>query len=95
MNIKKGVNLVSSKLVTISMPPALYRQARRAAREEGRTQSELLREALRRYLFARSWQELQRYGKQRAKALGIRSERDVVRLVKEFRREQAKKTAKT
>lgn len=82
---------MSSKLVTISVPPALYQKARKAAREEGRTQSELYREALRRYLFSRSWQDLRQYAKGKAKALGIKSERDVVRLVKEYRREQTKK----
>jgi len=83
--------LRTTKLITISIPPELYRRARAAAKAEGRTQSELLREALRRYLFARSWQELSRYARGKAKALGIKSERDVVRLVRKYRNEQAHK----
>lgn len=38
------------KLITISVPPALLRQAEAVAKEEHRTKSELLREALRFYV---------------------------------------------
>lgn len=41
------------KLVTISLPPALLKKAERVAREENRTKSELLREALRFYVETR------------------------------------------
>ena len=39
--------------ITISLPPALLRRAEQIAREESRTKSELLREALRFYADAR------------------------------------------
>ncbi|MBI3454693.1 MAG: ribbon-helix-helix protein, CopG family [Candidatus Rokubacteria bacterium] len=38
------------KLVTISLPPALLKEADKVAKEENRTKSELLREALRFYV---------------------------------------------
>lgn len=41
------------RLVTISLPPPLLRQAEAIAREENRTKSELLREALRFYVETR------------------------------------------
>ena len=41
------------KLVTISLPPTLLKEAERVAREENRTKSELLREALRLYVDTR------------------------------------------
>ena len=41
------------KLMTISLPPPLLRQAEVVAREENRTKSELLREALRFYVETR------------------------------------------
>ncbi|MDP3768732.1 MAG: ribbon-helix-helix protein, CopG family [Dehalococcoidia bacterium] len=41
------------RLVTISLPPPLLRQAEAIAREENRTKSELLREALRFYVDTR------------------------------------------
>jgi predicted transcriptional regulator len=48
------VNLLrATKLVTISVPPELYKKAKTVAQEEGRTQAELFREALRFYLALR------------------------------------------
>ncbi|MFQ5840583.1 MAG: ribbon-helix-helix protein, CopG family [Candidatus Methylomirabilales bacterium] len=41
------------KLVTISLPPPLLKQAEQIARRENRTKSELLREALRFYVATR------------------------------------------
>lgn len=43
----------TTRLVTISVPPALLKKAKAVAKEEGRTQAELFREALRFYLLAR------------------------------------------
>jgi CopG family transcriptional regulator/antitoxin EndoAI len=43
----------SRKLVTISLPPPLLKEAERVAKEENRTKSELLREALRFYMETR------------------------------------------
>ena len=40
-------------LITISLPPPLLRKAREMAREENRTRSELVREALRFYIDTR------------------------------------------
>ena len=42
------------KLITISLPPSLLREAEAVAREEHRTKSELLREALRFYVETRA-----------------------------------------
>lgn len=42
------------KLITISLPPPLLRQAEAVAREENRTKSELVREALRLYVETRT-----------------------------------------
>ena len=43
----------TTKLVTISVPPELLKKAKTVAREEGRTQAGLFREALRFYLAVR------------------------------------------
>ncbi len=43
----------SRKLVTISLPPPLLKKAERIAKEENRSKSELLREALRLYVETR------------------------------------------
>ena len=42
--------------------------------EEGRTMSELIREALRLYMDDREWRSLLRYGQRRAREMGISPE---------------------
>jgi CopG family transcriptional regulator/antitoxin EndoAI len=75
----------TSRILSLSLPPALLREAERAAKQEGRTKSELFREALRRYIQERRWAELRRYGAQQARRLGIK-ETDVQRLIEEYRK---------
>lgn len=75
----------ATRLVTISLPPNLLKKAEKAAKEEQRTRSELLREALRKYLEDREWSKIYRYGERRATALGL-DEEDVERLVDEIRK---------
>ena len=74
----------TTKILSLSLPPELLREAERMAKKEGRTKSELSREALRRYLQERRWAELRRYGAQQASRLGLK-ETDVGRLIKEYR----------
>jgi metal-responsive CopG/Arc/MetJ family transcriptional regulator len=45
--------VATRKLVTISLPPPLLKRAEQVAREENRSKSELLREALRFYVDTR------------------------------------------
>jgi CopG family transcriptional regulator/antitoxin EndoAI len=71
---------------TVSLPPNLVREAERTAKEENRTRSELVREALRVYIEERRWRKLQRDTAARAAVLGLRSEDDVERLVDAGRR---------
>ena len=75
----------TSKILSLSLPPGLLRDAERLARKEGRTRSELFREALRRYLEERRWQGLQRYGAGQARRLGM-TEAGVERAIEEYRR---------
>ncbi len=71
----------STSTLTVSLPPRLLRDAERIAREENRTKSELVREALRFYIEERYWRKVQREIAARARALGITSEEDIDRLV--------------
>ena len=61
----------TTKTITISVPPEMEAQIEELMRLEGRTRSELMREALRRYVREREWQELQRYGQKKAQEAGI------------------------
>ena len=75
-----------SKTWTISLPPGMEREAIRAAKQERRTKSELVREALRVYLATRQWQSLQKNVSVRARQKGIQSEADVENLIDKLRR---------
>ena len=55
-----------SKVITFSMPPDMAEEAQRVVQEDGRTMSELIREALRLYMDEREWLRQER--RQRAKA---------------------------
>lgn len=76
-------------MVAVSVPPESAEDFERMARQEGRNKSELFREMLRVYRASREtgrFESLQRYGATRARALGVRDERDVERLIREARR---------
>lgn len=76
-------------MVAVSVPPESAEDFERIARQEGRNKSELFREMLRVYGAYREtgrFESLQRYGATRARALGIRDEKDVERLIREARR---------
>lgn len=70
---------------TVSIPPLLSKEAEQAAREESRTKSELVREALRRYLGERAFRQARNRLSRRFQTLGIRTEEDVERLIDEGR----------
>ncbi len=75
----------TTKIISLSLPPELAREADRVAKQEGRTKSELFREAFRRYVEERQWRGLQRYGASRVRKLGL-TESDVDRAVGDYRR---------
>jgi CopG family transcriptional regulator/antitoxin EndoAI len=75
----------TTRILSLSLPPDLVREAEKIAKQEGRTKSELFREALRRYVEERRWRGLQRYGAGRALRVGM-TEAQVERVIQEFRR---------
>lgn len=75
----------TTKILSLSLPPELLREAERVAKKEGRTKSELFREALRRYIQERRWEELRGYGAQRVRKLGVK-ETDVERMIEAYRK---------
>lgn len=77
----------TTKVLSVTLPNEMLKQARRRAKLENRTMSELVREALRRYEWSQFLSESQAYGRKRAEELGI-TEADVNRLIKEYRQEQ-------
>lgn len=78
-----------TRVLAVSVPPDAAEDFERMAEEEGRNKSELFREMLRVYKThreTRTFESLQRYGAARASRLGIRTEKDVERLIREARR---------
>jgi CopG family transcriptional regulator/antitoxin EndoAI len=80
--------LRTTKLITISIMPEFLEEVEKLAKEERRTKSELVREALRRYIAEKELRRLQRYGLEKAKELGL-GEEDVPRLVDAYRAEKS------
>ena len=60
-----------TKTVTLSLPPEMDKKISAMLKKEGRTRSELFREALRRYMEEQEWKEITRYGRMKAKERGI------------------------
>lgn len=67
-------------IINISVPPAMAKRIKKVAREENRTQSELLREAFRIYEFKRDWIKIRAWGRETARKMNIRTYDDVERI---------------
>ena len=78
----------TTSTMTFSLPPELAKQVREVAAEEGRSRSELIREALLCYVEESAWRRMLSYGEGRARERGI-GPADVGRLVEEYRTEAA------
>jgi len=65
-------------------------EARDLAKQENRTMSELIREALRQYQRQKRWEAIGTLGETTARTANVRSEADVVEAIHQFRREQRK-----
>ena len=57
----------NTKVITFSLPPEMDEQLRQVVNEEGRTVSELLREAFRLYLEEREWRMQERTQRRRSR----------------------------
>jgi len=75
----------TTKLVTVSLPPRLLKDAERVAKEERRTRSELVREAIREYIATRRWRRIRRWGEAAARRAGVRNEEGIERVVEAYR----------
>lgn len=78
----------TTKAITCSLPAKMAEQVDEVVKREGSTKSALLREALRRYIAEREWQQLFENGRQRAREGSIIPE-EVNRLVEEFQASEA------
>jgi metal-responsive CopG/Arc/MetJ family transcriptional regulator len=75
--------------LNISLPKKLVTAADLAAVSAYKTRSELIKDLLANYLKQKeSWDEIFAYGQKIGKKMGIKSEEDVNRIVKEYRSEK-------
>ena len=78
----------TTKTLSITLPPEMLTRAAALAKEENRTMSELVREALRHYERDRWWDQVNAFGRKTAEAAGVRTEDDVLRAIHELRCEK-------
>ena len=79
----------NAKVLSISLPAEMLKDAERMAAQENRTMSELVREALRVYQRERqAWQDVFSHGEANAKKVGVKNDEDVVRIVRESRQQR-------
>ena len=69
----------------ISLPPDMAKEAETIAKKEARTKSELVREALRQYLWTSKMKALQTYGQKRTNSMKIQEE-NIEGLIDELRK---------
>jgi CopG family transcriptional regulator/antitoxin EndoAI len=75
----------TTKTLSITLPPEMLSRAEQLAKKEHRTMSELVREALRQYERKTWWDEMNAYGRKSAEAAGVRTEEDVVNVIRATR----------
>ena len=76
----------STKTITFSLPPDMADRVDQVMKQQGRSRSELLRDALVRYIEECEWRDLLEYGERAAREQGLSPE-DVGPLVEEYRTE--------
>jgi metal-responsive CopG/Arc/MetJ family transcriptional regulator len=77
----------TTKVLSVTMPEDMLKRARKRAKKENRTMSELVREALRHYEGSQWLREMQAYGEERSRTAGVLTEQDAVRVVHGYRAE--------
>lgn len=76
----------TTRTLSVTLPPEMLAWAEAVAREEHRTMSELVREALRHYERGRWWDRANAYGRRSAEAVGVRTEAEAVKAIHDLRR---------
>jgi len=73
----------------MSVPLGLYKAVEQIAEQRKVPKSEVLKDSLEQYIVSeRNWQDIYQAGERSAQKLGIKGEKDVERLVEEYRNEQ-------
>jgi metal-responsive CopG/Arc/MetJ family transcriptional regulator len=73
------------RVTSVSLPPQVLRDAEKVAKETNRSRSQLIQDAVLRYLDQHQWVKMQEEAVPYAVAKGVRTEEDVERLLRELR----------
>ena len=80
----------TTKPITISLPTNILRETERIAKEEVRTRTDVIRDALNQYVASRRWQRLRQWGAQTAERLELKTEEDLQSLLDRVRAQGGK-----
>ncbi|WP_161847601.1 ribbon-helix-helix protein, CopG family [Athalassotoga saccharophila] len=76
----------NTRIVNMSIPLDIYDKVDKMARKRKTSKSSILKEALERYIIEEEkWNLIYKWGEEKSKSLGIRDEKDVAQLIKDFR----------
>ena len=81
----------TTKVLSVTLPSPMLLEAQQLAKQENRTMSELVREALRQYQRQRQWESITAFGKVSAEAAGVLDEEGVVEAIHAYRQESRRK----
>jgi metal-responsive CopG/Arc/MetJ family transcriptional regulator len=74
------------RIANMSLSPEIYAEVNNMAQQKGISRSELLRQALKQYVASeKRWQQIREWGTETTQQLGIKNERDIERIVDEYR----------
>ena len=82
----------NNKTITFTLPAAIADRVDAASKQQGRSRSEFIREAVTRYVEDYEWRQLLNYGERRVREKGI-GPQDVSNLVEEYRAEASSQGA--
>jgi predicted transcriptional regulator len=78
------------KILNISLPPALYREVERLAKEQAKAKGEFAREVLRQYVETdKRWRQIRKWGMESAERLKVQDESQVEEIIEQYRKEQS------
>jgi predicted transcriptional regulator len=92
--VTKGIFMVGGtkrKILNISLPPELYKKVEKLAEEQAKAKGEFVREVIRQYVETdRRWKQIRKWGEETAKRLKIKNEKEVERVIEQYRKEQSR-----
>ena len=78
------------KILNISMPPGLYREVEKLAKEQAKAKGEFVREVIRQYVETdRRWKQIRKWGQESTKSFKIKGEREIETIIEQYRKDQS------